>query len=208
MEDKKTSSLSLQLDLRDFFKEKVSEAIIKRKAEFKPLVESYLVDLLSFYSITENLYDDIDNSGKKQRAMLAELLLQATQSKEATKIEILKKLGDSSLYVSGFFSASLNRKIVDVDYYVDMGTTAFGMLSNEVKENTFTMLYGDISAKFLMLVDVLTYISDRSFVSRDQDILRLMDLYSKTGLPSAGETLVEKGIFNIGQIASGSRERH
>ena len=37
----------------------------------------------------------------------------------------LKQIGDVSLFVSGFFSDSLRRKLVDVDYYVSIGGVAY-----------------------------------------------------------------------------------
>ena len=41
----------------------------------------------------------------------------------------LRYLGDFSLFTSGFFSDSLSRRAVDVDYYVSMGEFAYGSLS-------------------------------------------------------------------------------
>lgn len=206
--DKKNPALNLQLDLKDFFKEKVVEALNQKKIEIKPVVQTYLVDLLHFYSVTDHLYDDVDERGKKQRPMLAEMLLQAGQCKDHQRKEILKKLGDKSLYVSGFFSASLNRKIIDVDYYIEMGATAYGMLSSEAREDTYNKLYSDIAHRFLELVDVLGYISERSFVAPLPTTLRLMELYAKTGLPGAGEALVERGVYNLHQIASSTGDEH
>ena len=40
----------------------------------------------------------------------------------------LRYLGDFSLFTSGFFSDSLSRRAVDVDYYVSMGEFAYGSL--------------------------------------------------------------------------------
>ena len=41
----------------------------------------------------------------------------------------LRRLGDVCLMVTGFFPDSLNKKIVDIDYYSDMGGAAYWQLS-------------------------------------------------------------------------------
>mgnify|MGYP002137355912 CR=1 FL=1 len=37
----------------------------------------------------------------------------------------MRAMGDFSLYIAGFFSDSLKRKLVDVDYYIGMGGAAY-----------------------------------------------------------------------------------
>ena len=184
------------LDSNEFFFEMVDEAFQERNLDTYPHVKTYVVDVLKHYLVTENLYDEEDSSGKKTRKTLAELLLTAANSHSRQKIEQLKKLGDSSLYISGFFPDSFQRKIIDVDYYVDMGRMAYGSLSQSVNEDTFSKLYKEISVKFLDLVDALCLISKKTNIMDEENILRLMDLYSKTGSSLIEETLVEKGIFN------------
>ncbi len=69
---------------------------------------------------------------------------------------ILKDLGDLSLYVSGFFQDSFNRKTFNLSYYIDMGSLAYHgriRLSASKKESH---LFSETSvAIFLKLVDVL-----------------------------------------------------
>jgi len=101
-----------------------------------------------------------------------------------------------SLYISGFFSDSFQRKIIDVDYYVDMGRMAFESLAKDVEEDTFSKLFRDISVQFMSLVDVLSLISQKAKMTDDENILRMMDVYSKTGSSFVGETLAEKGVFH------------
>lgn len=181
----------------NFFLEVVEEAFAERQVSTYPQVKTYMVDLLTYFILTDNLWDSIDQSGRRTREMLSESLLRATGAEPRVKIEKLKKLGDHSLYVSGFFSDSLQRKIIDVDYYVDMGRTAFDALSSSVDEDTHSQLYREIAQKFVELVDVLTLISQKAMIADEENLLRLMDVYSRTGSPLLAETLVEKGFFNL-----------
>ena len=186
----------LILDSNEYFYKTVDEAFQERKFQTYPHVKTYMVDILKHYLVVENLYDQEDLSGKKTRKTMAELFLIANQSGGKERFEKLKKLGDHSLYISGFFSDSFQRKIIDVDYYVDMGKMAFQSLSNDVEEDTFSKLFKDISIHFVNLVDVLSLISQKAKITDEENILRMMDVYAKTGSSLMGETLAEKGYFN------------
>ena len=185
----------LILNTDSYFYTSVEEAFQERNVEAIPHVKTYLAEILKHYLITKNLYDEIDPSGKMTRKTMAEMLLIAGQSKQQERFELLKRLGDSALYISGFFSDSLQRKIIDVDYYVDMGKMAFESLSKDVEEHTFAHLYMQLSEKFLILVDILSLISQKSKMTDDENILRMMDVYAKTGSSRLEESLAEKGIF-------------
>ncbi|MES2768460.1 MAG: hypothetical protein V4596_04875 [Bdellovibrionota bacterium] len=194
MSEKKINFL---VSTKDFFNDVVQEAIVARKMSTFPLAQNYLVSILENYIHTNNLFDTHSENGKKTRDTLAETFLKAQNSNPTVKIELLKKLGDVSLYVSGFFADSLSRKIVDVDYYVDMGEVAYATLASEIKEDTSRKVFKDFSSRFLEYVDLLTTISQKSLVQNDESILRLYEKYLKTGSELARETLEEKGIVTI-----------
>ena len=189
-------SANLILDSNQYFRNIVDDAFQERKLKTYPHVKTYIVDVLKHYLFVENLYDEQDPSGKKTRKTLAEMFLTANQSGSKVRFEKLKRLGDSSLYISGFFSDSFQRKIIDIDYYVDIGKMAYESLSNDVEEDTFSKLYKEISVQFLSLVDVLSLISQKAKMTDEENILRMMDVYAKTGSTLREETLAEKGVFN------------
>lgn len=188
--------MPLILDSNQYFNDIVEEAFQERRFQTYPHIKTYMVDILKHYLLVENLYDQLDTSGRKTRETIAELYLKAGQSGGRDRVEKLKKLGDRSLYISGFFSDSFQRKIIDVDYYVDMGKMAFESLAQDVEEDTFSKLFKDLSAHFLNLVDVLAVISQKAKMMDEENVLRMMDLYSKTGSALLGEALAEKGVFN------------
>src|SRR5687768_7609624 len=93
------------------------------------VAEYYLVDLMARFMVTSNL----------ELNPLATLFLQSQSPNVADtdKVKMLKKLGDTSLYISGFFGDSLNRKVVDLEYYRQMGSIAYRTLSGVIREDTF-----------------------------------------------------------------------
>ncbi len=189
-------STQLIFDSDTYFQETVDEAFKERRLETRPQVKSYIVDVLKHYLCAENLYDVEEGTGKRTRKTMAEMYLRANQLGGRVRTEQLKQVGDTSLYISGFFSDSFQRKIIDVDYYVDMGKMAFGSLAHDVNEDTFAKLFRELSEQFLNLVDVLAVISQKAKMTNEENILRMMDVYSKTGSNLLGETLAEKGYFN------------
>jgi hypothetical protein len=183
---------------RQFFLEAVEEGLEKRHLKTYPAVSIYLVNLLEHYLDARNLFEsEVDEQGRRRADTLAEMYLQANNSESSARRELLKKLADKSLYISGFFGDSLSRKLVDIDYYAELGGSAYGCLSACVKEDTTAMVYKVFSSRFLEFVDVLTYISQKSNIHSDQSLLRLYDRYLKTGSEVAKEKLIEMGVVTI-----------
>lgn len=183
---------------QEYFSEAVKKGLEQRRIKTYPFVESYLVNLLQHYLDARNLFEnEIDEAGKRPPQTLAEMLLIAHNSETTVKLELLKKLGDKSLYISGYFGDSLNRKIVDVDYYANMGGTAYATLANATKEDTLVKVYETFSSRFIDFVDVLTVISQASLVKSNESILRLYDRYMRTGSDLAREKLIEMGVLTL-----------
>ena len=174
---------------REFFHDRVDGALKRVKFKPLPLSRRYLVGLLEHFMCSSNLFE-----GKQET--LAEMYLRAQNAPPPTRMDLLKKLGDSSLYISGFFGDSLTRKIVDIDYYVDMGGVAYKALSHAAGNEESAQMFGEFSVRFVEFVDVLTYISQESLIQTNEDLLKLYDRYMATGSRLAEEQLREKGLLN------------
>ncbi len=193
----KDAKLNLLLDARTYFNEMVVEALEKCRIETTPYAQQYLVELLDSY---------VSNRSVMLNSTLAEQLLRANQSEKLVRREMLKRLGDTSLYVSGFFGDSFKRKIIDLDYYADMGGIAYHQLASEFDSDIHTPVYREFASRFLEFVDLLTYISQNSFVQSNQDLLRLYERYVKTGSELAKEQLLENGLLNSDQAKKATNQ--
>lgn len=198
MEERPASkNTELFVSAEGYFAELVKKGLEVRKVSADKEVEFYLVSLLNHYLDARNLFEENSNAENvKKPTTLAELYLTAQNSEPSVKVELLKKLGDKSLYISGFFGDSLQRKLVDVDYYADMGCVAYGTLA-QYSQDSVARVYTVFSKRFVEFVDVLTYISQSALVQNDQNILRLYDRYIKTGSKLAREKLMEIGIVTL-----------
>lgn len=200
-EKRSTTHVELFVSPEGYFQELVQKGLSQRRIQTFPLVETYLVNLLQHYLDARNLFDAqyTDESGQRAPQTLAEMFLLAQNADSFARVEMLRKLGDRTLYISGFFGDSLSRKIVDIDYYADIGGAAYASLAHCTREDTMARVYSAISERFLDFVDVLTYISHQSLVKSDQSILRLYERYMRTGSELAREKLAEMGVVTVPQ---------
>jgi hypothetical protein len=178
-----------------FFQERISHVMTRRGYATIEVAQYYLVDLMSRFLQTSNLFDHVDDHNKHHEPLALMLLkAQSKDLQEVEKISILKKLGDTSLYISGFFGDSLNRKIIDLDYYRDMGAIAYRSLSHAIRDDQFQELYNELHDKFSQFVDVLAEISHDLQIDTNQNLVRLYEQYLQTGSPYAKTQLDEKGL--------------
>ena len=108
-------------------------------------------------------------------------------------------VGDYSLYVAGYFSESLNRKLVDVDYYIDIGRSAYQSLANVARSQVRQEIFSGLHQKFPSLVEVLTEISFHTNSTTAEDLIRLYDRWLKTGSSVLEKKTDGKGDSNIRQ---------
>src|SRR6185503_19084448 len=105
-----------------------------------------------------------------------------------------RRIGDVSLYVGGYFQESLNRKVVDVDYYIDIGGRAYGLVAG-AEEPSHRSVYSELALKFKNLIDVLAEVSDQTQPRTEKDLLRLYELWVRTRSDRAAKALKEAGIL-------------
>ncbi|MHB8416891.1 MAG: hypothetical protein ACYDCL_02375 [Myxococcales bacterium] len=181
--------------LREYFKDMIGTALSRQKLQVAETTEFYLVNLLAEFLDTQNLFRA--DGGALEEEPLAFILKRAQEQQGFERVRELKRLGDTSLYVSGYWADSLDGKLVDVDYYVAMGGRAYAALSEIFQGGSVAALYQELSAKFLGLVDLLGEVSDRTAVRTNQGLIRLYERYVKTGSERLARLLGERGVLPI-----------
>ena len=181
--------------IRDFFRELLTRAIENQRASVQPFTELYLVNLLHEFLAAEALYVQADD-GSWQQKPLAFLLRDALAEEGPAKVQMLRRLGDVSLFVSGFFPDSLARRssLVDVDYYIAMGGRAYDAVARHAFERS---LWNELSEKFRLLVDLLNEVSERTLASSNAGLVRLYERWMKTGSGRLATLLAQQGVMPI-----------
>ena len=180
----------------------MTDAVVRRESAseyFKELVEGALAhqriaagELTSFY-VVNLLTGFLQRPAEEDETPLAFRLAEALDAAGMRQRSSLKQIGDISLFVSGFFADSLTRKLVDVDYYVSIGGTAYTALSR-YETDTFSPVFAELAENFVRFVDVLSEVSERASCSSNADLLRLYERWLKTGSRRSGQLLAERGV--------------
>ncbi len=184
-------------NLQLYFHELIQEAIGHQHLQADEHISFYLVNLLSHFTKTEHIQRREDG----EETPLAILFCKAQEESPEERARLLKYLGDFSLLISGFFQDSLSRKIVDVDYYMNMGGSAYSQLSTlgvfKKQPTLFNQLFSELSDRFVQWVDVISEVSEASRINSHQNLLRLYEKWIRTGSHRLKEILSEKGVIPV-----------
>jgi hypothetical protein len=189
------SSLTLVSQPQDYFRELVTEALGKQKITTQPEIEFYLVNLLNQFMTADRLYSRGPEGEVREEALAIMVKEALEQTKPKMQSALFRHIGDVSLYKAGFFQDSLTRKLVDVDYYIDVGGTAYKHVAARAEEDALRTLYQELAEKFGTLVDVLAQVSDKTTQRTEKDILRMYELWVRTRSERAAKALQEAGIL-------------
>ncbi|MEX0707118.1 MAG: hypothetical protein WD078_04090 [Woeseia sp.] len=189
-------------DLREYFRDSVDAALANQGVHVDPHAAHYVVNLLSLFSRSEDFYvDRTEGSGVKPLALL---LVDAADAPTAEqRSHALQRIGDVALFVAGFFADSLAHRLVDLDYYIYMGGTAYGSLSDEIRGTTrgraLASVYEELAHKFQLVVEILNEVRDCARRESDIDLLRTYEVWLRTGSKRAAAMLRQHGIVPLEQ---------
>lgn len=183
-------------NLTEYFRDELHSALAHQKASLDDHTAHYVVNLLTVFASAEQLHA---GQPKGQRwAPLALMLAQAREAPTAAEREyLLQRMGDVSLFMAGFFSHGFAQRLVDVDYFIAMGGRAYATLAGSPAQGpkrVLTRVFDELSSKFQLLVDALGEISDSARVFDQRDVLRLYEIWLKTGSNRARQLLGGLGI--------------
>jgi hypothetical protein len=191
-------SKTIVVSPREFFRERVSEASHSLKIDLSQDIEFYIVNLLCEFIKPEKLNEAL---GTEQTALDMPLVVMMQKAYEAgspeQRLQILRGLGDTSLYMSGYFQDYFNRKTFDIKYYMDVGSMAYENVSNLCKARSEHQMYHELSANFSTIVDIVAEISDSHQPKDNKDVLVLYDRWARSHSERLRKILTNLGIDPI-----------
>jgi hypothetical protein len=113
-------------------------------------LESYLVFLLMGHTRDVQLH---------RNAVALDFLLARAESGTRHKQE-LRDVGDRCLLLAGLYPEQAERRLVSIRYFLDVGSCAYGELSNALSAG-IAQLYGHLAEAFARLVRVLMEVRRR-----------------------------------------------
>jgi hypothetical protein len=159
--------VTLATSLDEYFREVVTDALLVIDLPASEPASWYLVGLLGEMTRTRLTDEPL---GVKLAQPIAD---------PAERMKTLKHVGDTSLYVAGYFAESLTRSLVDVDYYVGLGQSAYAQLARSLASRSIGEVYEELAANFPRFVDVLVEVRKRSDFAT-ADIGRLYEIWLRT----------------------------
>lgn len=177
-----------------FFREQLEQAMEHQKVSTSEFTQYYLVNLLAgvmrgHLPPAEPGFDEMP---------LALLYVRAIQSSRRDRAKLLRAMGDTALFVSGFFADSLGGRLVDLDYYKAMGGFAYARLARDEDPRIFgPEVFSELSGRFTQFADLLSEISEKSQVATNRSVLKLYERWIQTGSRRVAALLAERGITPV-----------
>jgi len=178
----------------EFFRDLVESALQHQHLSAREGTSFYLVNLLAGFVHGDRTASTADEP-------LGVRFVKALQEAGARQRDKLRRVGDHSLFISGFFADSLSRSLVDVDYYIQLGENAYGSLARQ-GDGTLGNVFDELAGKFPAFVDVLGEVSERTAMTSNKDLLRLYEKWLRTRSRRSGDLLTARGIVPNASIGT------
>jgi len=182
--------MELTGSLESYFRDEVDLACKQEGLPAGSPTQPYLVHLLAAYAA-----QPIENRPLGLR------LLNAMGASPRERRTHLREIGDTSLFLCGFWGDSLGRGLVDVGYYTDLGEMAYRELAHGAPVASQEVgrvpgVFGELARNFSRFVGVLMTISRRTARGRNPaDVVRLYERWLRTKSSWAARRLAEEGVL-------------
>jgi hypothetical protein len=113
------------------------------------------------------------------------------------RFDTLKRVADTSLFVTGVFVDCLDRGLVGADYYTALRRNAYAQLSNEMRRGGLGDSFVELADRFPDFVRVLGAISALELFKSEQDAIRLYKRWLQTGSAREADLLVRRGLIPV-----------
>lgn len=182
--------------LHEYLRDRVRSGLFSQNLQLTENTEFYIVNLLIDFERTEHLFTmEHDHLEEEPLAMM---LARALDGDTPTQVRELKHLGDVALYTVSFFAEHIKEGPVSVDYYIDMGSSAYDTLSNQLLcEHVFSEIYKELSDNFSGVAGALDGLHVAEGANSNMELLYLYERWLKTGDERVRQLLVKEGIVPL-----------
>lgn len=179
----------------EFFREKVHDAIAAHNFQIDQEVEFYIVSLLCNFIAPETIETD-DGHIDLMNTPLALILKHAIDGSPQKRLRIFRALGDTSLYLGGFFQDHLNDKTYDISYVMTLGVTAYRQVSDLSRDRnpSLAATCEQLVSDFETCVEILAAVSDATEMPDAKNLLATYERWMRTPTDRLRKKLMDSGI--------------
>ncbi len=174
----------------EYFRVQVDKALEHQRLEVSAFAAHYLVDLLQRCIRTQDALPRAEAGSEEMPLAIA--YLTALRAANRERARLLRAMGDTALFVSGFFADSLVEKVGDLRYYRTLGGDAYARLSHE--HGGTLAVFAELAARFRELADILSEVSEASRTASSASVVRLYESWLQTGSRRTARLLLRQGI--------------
>ncbi len=127
IKDRNSSGLVVDQSVQGYFFEELAKINNKFTKPVSSKIVYYLSFILENYVSSKNYFEK--KQGKVKEKILGIRLLESASMSISKQKRILREIGDLSLFVCGYFSESLINKLVNVNYYREVGKISYMRLN-------------------------------------------------------------------------------
>jgi len=185
--------------LTDFFREMIQGAARNQRVAISEGAEHYLVGLLEHFARPD--------PGWRDRPLALDYLESLNAGDAVARAGLLRRVGDTALFLSGVFMEHLERQVVSSDYYISLGRSAYAHLARVPAGASArpSAVYSEMSDRFPELVNVLTDISFEQMFRSDHHTVRMYTRWLRTGNQRDARRLMRSGLLPVPPTRSGLR---
>lgn len=157
-----------------YFQQLVFEALQNEGVSLGELAADYVVGIL-----VDAIQAKMLESPMGGPPILAWYYKEAMESMGQMRFQALRRLGDASLFLAGFFIDYVDRS-AGLNYYIDMGCNAYRAASSLANHPVLR----ELSDKFASIVNVLNAASRQTTLGKPLSVDQLFELYARS--PGSG----------------------
>lgn len=169
-----TKEIVLETSLQAFFYDQLLE-VNKKNLNPLPNETVYYSSLIMDQFGESQRYFEVEE-GKVREKILGTKLLESSGQPRPVQKRMLRDIGDTALFMCGYFSDSVNKKLIDLSYYHELGRIAYRRLNSHIPElYDYPEFYDLLSAKFQHLAEMIYLVSKKNEGLSTDDAFLIVD---------------------------------
>lgn len=154
------STLVLENSLQVFFYDMLHDLNKKSQHPLPNEMIYYTSLVMDTFGSSDKYFEEVE--GKVRDKILGIRLLESYQLPKEKQKNAIKDIGETSLLLCGYFSESLNKKIIDIKYYNEVGIRAYSLLDSFVPTAFNTPnFFGKMSRRFIDITQLITLLAEQ-----------------------------------------------
>ena len=191
------SGVDACVDVRDYFRQQVTDALKALDVRTAVATQHYLVDLLVGFAAADRV--------QEMCTPFVELLGKAVAVAGPERANRMRSLGDAALFVSGFLADSFVSRGVTPTYVIAIGARAYGEVSRVrssfvVDAGPDAQVFVELAGRFAAFSRVLDEVREQTAMCTDGELVRLYERWCTTRSPELFRRLHRRGVGPVAPL--------